>query len=62
MTCGPAVRRVLEGSSEVELLEMQWDEHWADVHFIDPAFGVDELRVRLMPAGAWCAPWSVGGD
>ena len=62
MTCGPAVRRVLEGSSEGELLEMQWDEHWADVHFIDPAFGVDELRVRLMPAGAWCAPWSVEGD
>jgi hypothetical protein len=51
------VRRVLEESVEVELLEMQWDEHWADVRFIDPAFGVDDLRARLMPAGAWCTTW-----
>lgn len=56
------MRRVLEESGEVELLEMQWDEHWADVHFIDATFGADELRVRLMPAGAWCAPWPTEVD
>jgi len=57
VTCGPAVRRVLEESPEVELLEMVWEEHWADVRFASPDFGVEELRMRLMPAGAWCDPW-----
>ena len=56
------MRRVLEESNEVELLAMQWDEHWADVRFVDPTFGVDQLRLRLTPAGAWCTPWPAEQD
>ena len=51
------MRRVHEESPEVELLEMAWEEHWADVRFASPDFGVEELRMRLVPAGAWCEPW-----
>lgn len=61
MTCGPAVRRVLEECPEVALVDMRWDEHWADVRFLDDGFGVEELRSRLMPAGAWCDLWPVAG-
>ncbi|GAB4257535.1 MAG: hypothetical protein Kow00129_17540 [Thermoleophilia bacterium] len=57
MTCGPAVRRVLDETPEVELLEMDWDEHWADVRFLDPGFGMGHLQKKLMPAGAWCDFW-----
>jgi len=54
------VRRVLETSAEVELVDMSWEEHWADVEFRESGFGVEELRARLLPAGAWCDVWSSG--
>jgi hypothetical protein len=52
---------VLEETPQVELLDMAWDEHWADVRFREPTWGVDELRLKLVPAGAWCAPWPEEG-
>lgn len=51
------MRRVLDETPEVELLEMDWDEHWADVRFLDPGFGMGHLQKKLMPAGAWCDFW-----
>ena len=52
------MRRVLDDSPEVTLVDMEWHEHWADVAFLDDAFGVEELQVRLIPAGAWCELWT----
>ncbi len=52
------MRRVLDDCAEVALIDMRWDEHWADVEFLDDGFGVEHLRARLMPAGAWCDLWS----
>jgi len=57
VTCGPAVRRTLESTPEVELVAMEWAEHWAEVRFLDPAYGYRQLHTRLMPAGAWCDVW-----
>jgi hypothetical protein len=57
VTCGPAVRRALESTPEVELVAMEWDEHWADVRFLDPTYGYRQLQTRLMLAGAWCDVW-----
>lgn len=48
------MRRVLDETPEVALIDMQWDEHWADVEFLAEDFGVEHLQTRLMPAGAWC--------
>jgi len=47
----------MDDSAEVSLIEMRWEEHWADVEFHDDGFGVEHLRARLMPAGAWCDVW-----
>jgi hypothetical protein len=49
------VRRVLEESAELQLVGMDWDERWAEVKFREPRWGVEELRSRLIAAGAWCA-------
>jgi hypothetical protein len=38
------------------LVNMDWDERWAEVKFHQPHWGIEELRSRLMPAGAWCSP------
>lgn len=51
------MRRTLEETSEVEFVDMDWDEHWADVRFFDEGFGISELQQKLMPAGAWCDLW-----
>ncbi len=52
------MRRALEEAPGVELVAMEWDEHWADVVFSgDERAGIEELRARLMPAGAYCASW-----
>ena len=48
---------MLEESAEVELVDMDWEEHWADVRFVGGGFDIEALRARLLPAGAWCAPW-----
>lgn len=48
------MRRVLEETVEVDLIEMRWDEHWADVEFVAEGFGVEQLQTLLVPAGAWC--------
>ncbi len=52
------MRRVLDDSPEVALVDMEWHEHWADVAFLDDAFGVEQLQTRLIPAGAWCELWA----
>ena len=37
---------------------MDWDERWATVEFVEPGrFGMEQLRTRLMLAGAWCDLW-----
>jgi hypothetical protein len=52
------VRRALEGTAEVELVGMDWDERWAMVRFVEPQrYGLEQLRTRLMLAGAWCDVW-----
>jgi len=57
VTCGPAVRRALESTAEIELVGMDWDEHWAEVRFLNSGYGYHELQTRLMLAGAWCDVW-----
>lgn len=52
------MRRVLDDSPEVNLIDMDWNERWADVTFPDELIGMEELRARLMRAGAWCELWS----
>ncbi|MHB8868502.1 MAG: hypothetical protein ACYC6T_14855 [Thermoleophilia bacterium] len=52
----------MDDSAEVSLIEMRWEEHWADVEFHDDGFGVEHLRARLMPAGAWCDVWPVNTE
>lgn len=54
------MRRVLDDSPEVNLIDMDWNEHWADVTFVDDSFSVSQLQFRLIPAGAWCDLWSAG--
>jgi hypothetical protein len=56
-TFGPAVRRALEATPEIELVAMDWDERWAEVRFLDPAYGYHQLQTRLMSSGAWCDMW-----
>jgi len=51
------VRRVLE-EAPLQLMDMRWDERWAEVVFSDPEFGLEELRQSLLRAAAYCAPWS----
>jgi hypothetical protein len=51
------VRRVLEEASEVSLIEMRWNEHWADVEFSGEHLDLEALRRKLLPAGAWCDHW-----
>jgi hypothetical protein len=51
------VRRVLEETPGVSLIELQWDEHWADVEFSGEGPDLEGLRRLLMPAGAWCDYW-----
>lgn len=51
---------MLEESSEVALVDMEWEKHWAEIRVLDQGFTIDALRARLMAAGAWCAPWPEG--
>ena len=51
------MRRALDSTPEVELVAMDWEEHWADVRFLDPTYGYRQLQTRLMLAGAWCDVW-----
>jgi hypothetical protein len=57
VTCALAVRQALETTPEIEFVAMDWEEHWAEVRFPDPAFGYRELQTRLLPSGAWCDLW-----
>ena len=51
------MRRVLEEAPEVSLIDMRWDEHWADVEFPGERLDLEALRRKLVPAGAWCDYW-----
>lgn len=52
---------MLEEAPEVELLEMDWDERRARVRWVAARAGVEDIRARLMPAGAWCDRRPEGG-
>lgn len=39
------------------MIDMRWEEHWADVEFVEDGFEMERLRRLLVPAGAWCDYW-----